>query len=232
MEQGLVAALRGTSRRMRSSRRLTRALFGADVDRGVHDDLWDATTLVLRKALRECVKDGDRVLDLGTGHVGILSVFVAKLRKADVVAVDVSPAFVENARRVAAASGASRVSFVQSDWFSNVEGTFDVVFCNLPYLPTASGAAAGATTEHRQIWDGGEDGLAHARTILARAPQFLSPRGRLLLGLNTLYVPRERTERLLAATPSVRLERIITSFISPSEVYAIAQGPGTGQLTT
>lgn len=232
MEQGLVTALRGTSRRMRSSRRLTRVLFGADIDRGVHDDLWDATTLTLRKALRAFVKDGDRVLDLGTGHVGILSIFVSKLRKVDVVAVDVSPAFVENARRIAAASGA-RVSFAQSDWFSKVEGTFDVIFCNLPYLPTAAGAAAGATTEHRQIWDGGEDGLAHARTILAQAPRFLSPRGRLLLGLNTLYVPRERTKRVIADNaPPMHLERIVRSLISPGEVYVISPGSGTGQSTT
>jgi len=146
--------------------------------------------------------------------------------------VDVSTPFVENARRVAAVSGASRVSFVQSDWFSNVEGTFDVVFCNLPYLPTAAGAAAGATTEHRQIWDGGDDGLAHARTILARVPQFLSSRGRLLLGLNTIYVPRERTESLIAATPAVRLDRIIRTFISPSEVYVIAPDSRTGHPTT
>lgn len=223
LPEGFITAVRRTSRRVRSNRRLTRTLFGADVDRGVHDDLWDVTTLTLRKALRQYVKDGDRVLDLGTGHVGILSIFVSKLRKVDVVAVDVSTAFVENARRVAAASGASRVAFVQSDWFSNVEGPFDVVFCNLPYLPTAAGIAANATTEHRQIWDGGDDGLAHARTILERAPRFLSPRGRLFLGLNTLYVPRDRTERLIAANaPAVHLERIVRSLISPSEVYVIA----------
>jgi release factor glutamine methyltransferase len=218
----LVSWLRNASRVARGSRRVTRHLFGARVAEGVHEDLWDATTLTLRKALGEFVHDGDRVLELGTGHIGVLSIYAAKLRRVDIVAVDISERFVDNARRVAEASGASRVAFLQSNWFSNVAGEFDLVFCNLPYVPTASGGGAGATTDHRQIWDGGEDGLVHAVTILEQAPRFVSQRGRLLLGVNTMYVPPERTKATIEKASAFRLERVVRSRISPSEVYVCA----------
>ena len=38
--------------------RFTHWLFGANVTSRVHHDLWDATTIVLRSALRQCVRDG------------------------------------------------------------------------------------------------------------------------------------------------------------------------------
>jgi release factor glutamine methyltransferase len=217
IKSSAITVLRSASRRARESTWFTERLFGARVDHGVHGDLWDMTTLTLRKTLRDRLRDGNKVLELGTGHVGILAIYAAKLRRVEVVAVDISQAFVDNARRIAAASGAE-VAFRQSDWFSNVEGRFDVVFSNLPYLPTAAGEAANASKEHRQIWDGGEDGLDHARTLLRKAAPFLTPRGRLLLGLNTMYVPTARTVQVIAEH-GWRLERVVRTRVSPAEVY-------------
>lgn len=226
-----VSLARAASRRARTSRLVTRYLFGTALDiQGVHDDYWDATTLVLRKALSRAVRDGDRVLELGTGHVGVLSVYLAKRKAVEIVAVDVSTRFVENARRVAAASDTNQITFLESDWFSAVEGRrFDVVFCNLPYVPSSDGAAIDATLDHRQIWDGGDDGLHHARTILARASAFLGERGRLLLGVNTLYVPRARVLATIDGSRDFGTAEVVRSRVSPSEVYVCAVRNGASR---
>ena len=73
--------------------------------------------------------------------------------------------------------------------------------------------------------DGGEDGLAHARTILNQAAGFLSDPGKLLLGLNTVYVPRDATLAVVAQTPDLELETIVTSRWSPGEVYVLHLTP-------
>ena len=44
------------------------------------------------------------------------------------VAVDVNEEYVENAQLIAAASYAPAIEFRQSDWFSNVDGVFDLIF--------------------------------------------------------------------------------------------------------
>ena len=213
--------LRRASQTLRSSAAVTQWLFRAKVRSRVHHDLWDATTVVLRKAIQRYVSHGHHVLDLGTGHVGVLAVYCASIRETQVTAVDVNERFIENAARVAADSDAPHVSFSQSNWFSDVSGQFDIILSNVPYVPTSQGEGRKDATKFREVWDGGEDGLAHARTILRSAPAFLTDSGHVLLGLNAFYVPRSATVALIDATPGLELEDIVTSPWSPGEVYVL-----------
>lgn len=202
--------------------------FQVDAISLIHDHIWDGTSLLLRKVIRRYSTDGQRVLDIGTGQVGLLAVFCARIHHVDVVAVDVNEEFVENAQLVAAASGASSVDFRKSDWFSNVDGTFDLVFGNVPYIPTDLGCTDRESDAYPEIWDGGSDGLAHARCILAEVDHFLKPEGFLLLGINTAYVPRSDTLALIKAFPELELRKIVKSWISPNEVYVIGHRPPGG----
>jgi methylase of polypeptide subunit release factors len=195
--------------------------FQVDAVSFVHDHIWDGTSLVLRKGIRRYTGDGQRVLDMGTGHLGLLAVYCARTHNASVVAVDVNQEFVENARFVAAVSEAPTIDFRQSDWFSNVDGKFDVIFSNCPYIPTEFGCRGHDPDEHPEIWDGGRDGLVHVRVILANVSRFLKPEGLLLLGIDTFYVPRPTTLDLLESSPDLELRRIVKSWISTSEVYVI-----------
>lgn len=195
--------------------------FHVDAVSLIHDHIWDGTSLVLRRAIRRYVHDGDRVLDLGTGHIGLLAVYCACTHCVNIVAVDVNGDFVENARIVAQASGAPTIDFRESDWFSNVDGAFDVIFGNVPYIPTDVGGASQHSHEHPEIWDGGSDGLEHARAIIDNVGNFLMPKGILLLGIDADYVPRMATQGLLEASHDLKLRRILKSWISQSEVYVI-----------
>ena len=187
----------------------------------VHDHILDATSLVLRKGIRRYAHDGQRVLDLGTGHLGLLAVYCARTHNVNMVAVDVNEEFVENAQLIATASYAPAIDFRQSDWFSNVDGVFDLIFSNCPYIPTEVGSSVQHLQPHPEIWDGGHDGLAHVRAIIVNVAKFMRPEGLLLLGIDTDYVERMVTLALIEQSGDLELRRIVESWISSSEVYVI-----------
>ena len=110
------------------------------------------------------------VLDMCTGS-GALAVTIARARRdARVTAVDIS----EDALCVARENGAdTQVQFVKSDLFDSVEGDFDVIVCNPPYL--TSGDMDELQSEVRQepalALFGGEDGLDFYRRMAEALPQ-------------------------------------------------------------
>ena len=115
------------------------------------------------------------VLDMGTGS-GIQAVEAAeKPVVSRVVAVDVNPAAVEAARRLAESRGvADKVTFVTSDLFENVEGVYDWIVFNPPYLP-GEGEADEAS------WAGGETGAETVRRFLRGAHGHLKKQGSILM---------------------------------------------------
>ncbi|HIH73469.1 MAG TPA: methyltransferase domain-containing protein [Thermococcaceae archaeon] len=88
-------------------------------------------TFLLAENLR--VKEGDVALDVGTG-TGIIALLMAKKAKF-VLGVDINPLAVELAKENARLNGITNVEFRQSDLFENVEGKFDIITFNAPYLP-------------------------------------------------------------------------------------------------
>ena len=118
-------------------------------------------------------RDPGRILDLccGSGCIGIAAAHV--FRDAEVDLVD------DDGRAVAAARGnvrntdpavASRIEVVASDLFENLRGRrYDLMLCNPPYAPVSEldGAAPEFHHEPRHGLDGGADGLAVWRRIVA-----------------------------------------------------------------
>jgi len=195
--------------------------FYCDAVSCVHDHIFDDTSLVLRKAIRLYCRQGDRVLDLGTGHIGLLAVYCARAHGAQVVGVDVNQEFLENARLVARASQVPDIDFVQSDWFSRVEGTFDLIVGNIPYVPTDRRQFLRHVNDYPEVWDGGSTGTTQVRKVLTDVNRYLRPSGLFLLGLNVDCVPRETILTLIASSEHLDLQRIVKSLISRSEVYVI-----------
>lgn len=128
-----------------------------------------------------------RVLDLGTGSGALLLAALAEFPAALGVGVDRSPAALAVARANAARAGlADRALFVCGDWTVPLRATFDLVLANPPYVP--SGAIAGLAPEVRDhdpraALDGGPDGLAAFRAILADLPRVLASSGLAVLEL-------------------------------------------------
>lgn len=141
-----------------------------------------ALEFVERKGLRDSQLN---LLDLGTGTGCILITLLAELPRARGLGTDMS----QGALALAAANSsrlgvADRASFVAADWLDAVEGRFDLILSNPPYL--ASGeietlADEVAAYDPILALDGGPDGLAAYRLIAASAGEVLAEDGRLLV---------------------------------------------------
>ena len=140
------------------------------------------TELLVEVALE---KPFERVLDLGTGTGCILLSLLAERPAAQGVATDISEAALavaqENAERL---SLHDRAHFVLGDWFHGVEGRFDLIVSNPPYITEAEMADLAPDVRdwepHTALTPGG-DGLGAYRAIAFGAFARLRPGGRIAL---------------------------------------------------
>ena len=121
-----------------------------------------------------------RVADLGTGSGAIALALQSQRSDAQVLAVDASTDALAVARANAERLGLP-VQFQPANWLAGVEGLFDAIVSNPPYIPSADPHLAALTHEPLQALVSGADGLEDIRTIIAQAPAHLTPCGWLLL---------------------------------------------------
>ena len=124
---------------------------------------------------------GKTLLDLccGTGCIGVS---LAKLGGFEVTFGDISPDCLALARENAAINGVPG-SFVLTDMFGNISGSYDMICVNPPYIPTLELASLQAEVkrEPRLALDGGADGLDFYRRISRDYAAHLNPGGALLM---------------------------------------------------
>lgn len=140
------------------------------------------TEILIAEALK---RPAERVLDLGTGSGCLLLTLLAEWPRATGLGTDVSEAALAVARGNALALGLGRrAAFQQADWLDGVEGAFDLIVSNPPYIAAAE--MPGLSPEVR-LWEPhgalspGGDGLDAYRAIAAQAGRALAPGGRLML---------------------------------------------------
>lgn len=121
-----------------------------------------------------------RVVDLGTGSGAIALALQSQRADAQVLAVDASTDALAVAQANAERLGLP-VQFQPANWLAGVEGPFDAIVSNPPYIPSADPHLAALTHEPLQALASGADGLDDIRTIVAQAPTHLRPGGWLLL---------------------------------------------------
>ncbi|MFN2474730.1 MAG: peptide chain release factor N(5)-glutamine methyltransferase [Chthoniobacterales bacterium] len=125
-----------------------------------------------------------RVADVGTGSGVIALSLAAKLPQAEVHAVDISDDSLALARENAARLGLSeRVRFRKSYLLKEVEGAFDLIVANLPYVPQTDRSTLSREVLHdpENALFGGTRGDEIIRELISAAPQHLAPGGSLAL---------------------------------------------------
>ena len=129
--------------------------------------------------------DAITVLDLGTGSGAIAIALAALFPNAKITAVDCSAEALAVAEENSVANNVhERISFVQSDWFENVEGTFDVIVSNPPYVSEEEYQSLQPEVrcfEPKCALTAKEDGLADLKHILLKASAFLNRSGCLVM---------------------------------------------------
>ncbi|AEF96833.1 HemK2/MTQ2 family protein methyltransferase [Methanotorris igneus] len=136
------------------------------------------------------------VLDVGTG-TGIQAINAAKKGAKIVVGVDINPYAIQIAKENAILNNLElnkKIFFFESDLFENVEGKFDVILFNAPYLPTSD-------EERLEGWlnyafDGGEDGREVLDRFIEEVGDYLKENGIVQI-LQSSLTGEEKTIKML-----------------------------------
>jgi release factor glutamine methyltransferase len=144
-----------------------------------------------------------RILDLGTGSGNIAVALMVRLlltinpeqaKRAEgltkrisnckMVASDISRSALRVARINSERHGVSgRIEFIESDLFEKIEGKFDIIVSNPPYIANDEFKTLQKEVlmEPRMALDGGEDGVDFYRKIISAAPRYLKSGGVLVM---------------------------------------------------
>lgn len=172
------------------------------------------TEMLVRRGLELLeARRSKRILDLGTGTGCIAIALLSELPSASAVAVDLAGAAVAAAQRNAERHGVGdRLEAREGSWFEPiaVDERFDLIVSNPPYIGQDELAMlAPEVREHDPALalDGGPDGLAAYREIVAAAPSFLKGGGNLLLEIGYQQGPAVRSLVHAAGFERVTLEK-------------------------
>lgn len=135
------------------------------------------TEILVEEVLK--VSQGKKILDICTGS-GCIIISLDKLSDIELgVGVDISLEALDVAKRNAGDLN-SKVNFIQSDIYSQVSGTYDIIVSNPPYIPSSDiNSLMEEVRLHEPMiaLDGEADGLYFYKIICDRLKEYLAPGG-------------------------------------------------------
>ena len=135
------------------------------------------------KRLKIEKRNNVRILDLGTGSGCLIITLVLELSKKKIyaVAVDRCQSALDLATKNAIKFNiGNNITFIKSNWFSNVEGKFDIIVSNPPYIRSKEIESLDNTVKNFDPFialNGGEDGLDAYKQIAKNSKKFLNNDG-------------------------------------------------------
>lgn len=125
-------------------------------------------------------------LEIGTG-CGCIAITLAKtLPELNITATDISSRALQVAQENAQRHQVDdKILFQVRDLLSGMDGRFDLIVANLPYIPTGKLRTLPVYTQEPVLaLDGGADGLVHIKKVLKSARQHMQPGGAIFLELD------------------------------------------------
>lgn len=141
-------------------------------------------TEILVEEVMKHLHDGFRILDMCTGSGCILLSLLHYSNDCKGVGADLSAAALETARRNGEKLREENALFIQSDLFEKVEGKFEIIVSNPPYIRSDVVDTLMEEVrlhEPRAALDGAADGLFFYRKIVTQAKEYLCGGGQLFL---------------------------------------------------
>lgn len=137
-----------------------------------------------------------KILDLCTGSGVIGICLYNSLQNVKIYASDISDDALEVAKKNNDLNN-TKVNFIKSDLFENINEKFDIIVSNPPYIETEviDNLSKEVQNEPKLALDGGKDGLDFYRKIIKQSPDFLNKNGYLALEIG--YNQKDSVEKLL-----------------------------------
>ena len=162
------------------------------------------------------------IVDLGTGSGACILALANAFPEATLTACDLSEAALNLAKRNEKACGmGGRIAFVTSDWFSAMDGIWDLIVANPPYLTEDEWLSAEPEVRcgdpKMALVGGGVDGADGLRTIIGTAPKHMADGGMLALEMGISH-----GETLLRFADSVGLLARTVNDLSGRERFLLA----------
>ena len=139
------------------------------------------TEVLIEEALKR-IKPGSSILDMCTGSGCIILTLLHFIKDCSGTAVDLSEKALNIAKKNAEKLE-KECTFIHSDLFEHIEGRYDVIISNPPYIATKEiEALEPEVREHEPMMalDGKEDGLYFYRKIVSASVDYLNPEGWLM----------------------------------------------------
>jgi release factor glutamine methyltransferase len=140
------------------------------------------TEILVETALQFCKSDS-RILDLGTGSGAIILALASEFNSAECIGVDFSYNAVKLAQENLYDLRFKNVTILQSNWFENVQGLFDIIVSNPPYIDENDHHLDQGDVRFEPISAlvSGKKGLADIELIIAQAKDHLKQGAPLLI---------------------------------------------------
>lgn len=136
------------------------------------------------------------VLDLGTGSGALLLAALAEWPQAQGLGIDASPPALAVARGNAVRLGlAERAAFRFGDWAQGVDGPFDLLLINPPYIIADLALSGDVLREPASALFAGADGMDDYRRIAPDLPRLIAPDG--MAAIEIGYDQKDRVSALL-----------------------------------
>lgn len=138
-------------------------------------------TEVLVEEVQKILRPGMHVLDMCTGSGCIILSLVTNRKDIQGTGVDLSQEALKVAQKNQEKQSAD-IRLIHSDLFENVDGTYDIIVSNPPYIRTDVIEELKEEVKFHDPYmalDGKEDGLYFYRQIVEKSPQFLNKGGKL-----------------------------------------------------
>jgi release factor glutamine methyltransferase len=131
-------------------------------------------------------RDQPLIVDIGTGSGAIAVTLAAECPEASLVATDISRSALKMAVKNAQRHHQDRIAFLQADLLQPFHTQFDLIYANLPYIPTATLETLPVSRwEPVLALDGGINGLDLIERLLTQARTRLAPGGAVLLEIES-----------------------------------------------
>ena len=185
-------------------------------------------TEILVETILDGQKERCRLIDIGTGSGAIAISLAVNCPDWEIVGTDLSADALEVARKNAVAHDcAERITFLQGNLFEPVKELenrpFDWIASNPPYVsaedfPTLAPDVREHEPEIALIAE--SDGLSIIRHIIAEAPQFLNPQGKLILEIG--YNQSRAVQDLIRSHSAYTVCRVIKDYSGMDRVVVVS----------